>query len=148
MNGWGNDPCASRPTVRAGEIDGRHQRLIPTECLADERRIDVGEHQLGSSEHGECAVVAPVDPCEIQESLATPAMNRWAAEVVCAVDRSDADVDTPLGLGCVGSDEIVRLLANLHAHVHVVDRYAGVAEMSTGKTMAVDDDLQLTRLAH
>lgn len=91
------DPAASRTTVSIGEIDGCAQPALSCQCLPDQLRVDLVEHQLCPPEHAETTEPVDITPCEVQEASAGWAMDGGAFEVVRAVVGLYPNIDSPFG---------------------------------------------------
>lgn len=96
--------------------------------------IDAVEHQLGPSKHAERAGVIDVAPCEVDESVASLAVDGGAAKVEVAVGvESGVDLEFPTGSGSVTAHEMFGFGPDLHSDVDVVERCAvGITKSPPG----------------
>lgn len=83
-------------------------------------RFDTSKHQLGPPEHLEGVVSADVAPGEIDESVASLALDGRSAEVEKAADPGDDDVDLPQRIGYVGSEQLRWIALQLNSDMDVV----------------------------
>ena len=103
---------------RAGQVD-RHVETIGRDRRLEELTLDPIEHQLGPPEHLEAAIRADVTPREVDEAVASLAVHCGSAEVDIDI-ADDLDVDFPVRLGLVSSDEMRSVATHLHTNMHVL----------------------------
>ena len=126
--------------MRVAEANHYHQWALLLFGRTDKLPIDSIQHQLGATEHLEVLVPIDVAPREVDEAIASLAMNRRASEVHRRVtSRDDSDFEFPARAHRVAWDKIVWFLPDLDPDADVVERMAvRIAERPSRKIEAVD----------
>ena len=141
-------PRAPRPTARVTEANHTHQWTLLLFGRSHKAPIDSIQHQLGATKHLEASVVLQIAPRQVEEAIASLAVNCRASEVhrrVASCD--DSDIEFPACGHRVAWDEIVWFLPNLNPDANVVERMAiRITERTSWKINTVDHNLHLITL--
>ena len=134
------DAGASWRVVCVAESNDAHQWTLLLFGRSDKLPIDSIQHQLGATEHLEALVVIHVAPSQVEEAIASLAMNRRASEFHRSVTScDDSDIEFPARGHRVAWDEMVWFLPDLNPDADVVERMAvRVTEPPSWKIEAVD----------
>src|SRR5581483_6186302 len=133
------DRGAAGAAFAVGQPEASDEPVARAGGGGDQRRFETGQMELGPPEHGVPAAGRVVAPGQIDEALATLAVDVGAAEVEAAlVDGQDVDVELEGRLGGVARREVDRIVAALHTDVDVLV----LAEDPPGQVRAFDADAQ------
>ena len=135
--------------MRVAEANDAYQWALQLFGRGDKLPIDSIQHQLGAAEHLEVLVFIHVAPSQVDEAIASLAVNRRASEVHRRVTScDDSDIELPARARCVAWDEIVWFLPDLHADADVVELMAGrINERPSREIEAVDHNSHTVSLA-
>lgn len=143
------DACTSWPAVRVTKTNGAHQRALVLFGRADKLPVNAIQHPLGSTKHDETIVVIHVAPSQVEEAIATFAMNHRTPEVHrCISSEDDSNIKFPAGGDRVAGDEVEWFLPDMNPDADVVERMAmRIAEGPSRKISAFDHNSH-TRVSH
>ena len=137
----GIDAGASWRAARIAEANDAHQWALLLFGRSDKLLIDAIQHQLGPTEHPEVLVVIHGAPSQVEEAIASLAVNRRASEVHRRITScDDSNIELPPRGPRVASDEIVWVVPDLNPDADVVQRTAvRITERPSREIEAVDD---------
>ena len=111
--------------MRVTETNDAEQWALLLFGRGDKLPINAIQHQLRATKHFEATVFIHVAPRQVDEAIATLAMNRRTSEVHRPViSGDDSNIKFPLCCDRVAWDEVVWFLPDLNPDADVVERMA------------------------